>query len=115
MEITAQTTISRVENSFDLFPTIEIAEDISCGLQKAKKVNIRFVVSDEMENYFAQISHIYILLHFAKGTTKEGIVWNGQLSFVSILRIDNPDICFLAKIPRVKVFCPEVPDSNIVE
>jgi hypothetical protein len=61
------------------------------------------------------MSHSYILLHFVKGTTKEGIVWNGQLSFVSVLRIDNLDICFLAKIPRVEVFCPEVPDSNIVQ
>jgi hypothetical protein len=38
MEIIAQTIVSRVENSFDLFSMIEIAEDISCGLQKEKKV-----------------------------------------------------------------------------
>ena len=56
-----------------------------------------------------------ILLQFAKCTTKEGIVWNRQLGFVSVLWIDNSDIRFLAKIPGVKVFSSEVPDSNIVK
>ena len=56
-----------------------------------------------------------ILLQFAKFTAKEGVVWNGQLGFVSLLWIDNSDIRFLAKIPGVKVFCSEVPDSNIVK
>ena len=56
-----------------------------------------------------------ILLQFAKCTTKEGVVWNGQLGFVSLFWIDNSDICFLAKIPGVKVFSSEVPDSNIVK
>ena len=118
MGIKAQTIINKVKNSLDL-PMIEVAEEISSGLQEEKwkkKFRIVLSVSDtKMKNILAQMSHMYILLQFAKGTAIKSIVWHGQLSFVSSLRIHNPNICFLAKIPRVKVFCSQVPDSNIVK
>lgn len=56
-----------------------------------------------------------ILLHFTKSTAEKGIVWNGQLSLVSRLWVDNPDVCFLTKIPWIKVFCSQIPNSNVVE
>lgn len=56
-----------------------------------------------------------LLLQFAKGTTEKGIVWNGKLSFVIDLWVDNPDICFLTKIPWIKVFCSEIPNSYVVK
>ena len=119
MGIKAQTIINKVKNSLDL-PTIEVAKEISSGLQeekwkKKKKIRIVLCLRYKNEEYLAQMSHMYILLQFAKGTAIESIFWHGQLSFVSSLRIHNPNICFLAKIPRVKVFCSQVPDSNIVE
>lgn len=57
----------------------------------------------------------YILLQFAESAAKEGIIWYGQLGLVGSFGIYNPNICFLAKIPRVKVFSSEVPDANIVK
>lgn len=56
-----------------------------------------------------------IRLQIMKGTTEKGIVWHGKLSLISSLWIDNPDICFLTKIPWIKVFCSDIPNSNIVE
>lgn len=56
-----------------------------------------------------------ILLQVTEGTAKEGIVRYGQLGFICSLWIDNSNICFLAKIPRVKVFCSEIPDPHIVK
>ena len=118
MGIKAQTIINKVKNSLDL-SMIEVAKEISSGLQeekwKKKKKNCPLSLRYKNEEYLAQMSHMYILLQFAKGTAIESIFWHGQLSFVSSLRIHNPNICFLAKIPRVKVFCSQVPDSNIVE
>ena len=118
MGIKAQTIINKVKNSLDL-SMIEVAKEISSGLQeekwKKKNKNCPLSLRYKNEEYLAQMSHMYILLQFAKGTAIESIFWHGQLSFVSSLRIHNPNICFLAKIPRVKVFCSQVPDSNIVE
>lgn len=57
----------------------------------------------------------HILLQFAESTTEEGIIWYGQLGFVSSFWIDNLNVCFLAKIPWVKILSSEVPDTNIVQ
>lgn len=50
-----------------------------------------------------------------KFATEESIVRNWKLGFVGSLRINNPDIGFLSKVPGIKIFSPEVPNTDIVQ
>lgn len=56
-----------------------------------------------------------LLLLMTEGPTEKSIVGYGQLGFVVFLGIDNPNICFLTKIPRVKVFGSQIPNSHIIK
>lgn len=58
---------------------------------------------------------VWWLLLILEGTAEKSIIWYRQFSFVINFRINNLHICFLAKIPAIKILCSEVPHTNIVK